>query len=66
MLAWDIYKGVCKMRAISLVLALVVSAAASSKTHEMMPMPLSGLADFVIFVVVYLVVSQSIKAYLDE
>jgi hypothetical protein len=54
------------MRAIALVVALVVSAGASRKTHEIMPMPLSGLADLVIFVVVYLIVSQSIKAYLDE
>jgi hypothetical protein len=54
------------MRMISIVLALVITGASSRYTHEKFPTPFAAGIDLVMFIFVYLLVSRSIKAYLDE
>jgi len=54
------------MRLISIVIALFVAGASGRHIHQIMPTPLAAGVDLVIFIIVYLVISRSIKAYLDE
>ena len=54
------------MRTLSMVIALVIAAAASRYTHEVMPVRAAAGVDIVILIVAYLIVSKSIKSYLDE
>ena len=54
------------MRILSIVTALVIAAASSKYTHESMPTPMAAAVDLFIFIIIYLIVNRSIKAYLDE
>ena len=54
------------MRTISIVVALFIAGASGKYFHKTFPTPFAAALDLLVFIAVYLIVSRSIKAYLDN
>jgi hypothetical protein len=54
------------MRMLAGVIALFITGAASSHIHDKFPTAVAAGIDIVIFIILYLIIDRSIRAYLDE
>jgi len=54
------------MKMLSWVLALCVAIMPSQFFHQYLPTPIAAVVDLFVFIAAYIVISRSIKAYLDD